>query len=575
MKIFCDRPLKNSLVVLSLLGLTACGGPSGTSEEDPAQRYSGFAVNLLVGSALRDFCEEAAEQFNTQGPQLASGEAFYVVCDAVGSGDVVNQVLTHAQQLQSGTVDVDAEDLPTLISVDGEIYHSQLIYQMEQLFPGQGYVPQVTEAPLLAYSPMVFMTREDLAPGVESVDDLFVALTTAETHQDLDASSPAQTIHYVHTAPTRSNSGLQTLVAQFASVASKRPEDLTAEDVATYQTDIQKIQEKITRYGVSTSSLAKSMAQNGPFWASVGSVYESSVIAINSHLEPGQPRYRAVYPASTFTSNMRGILLNTPWVNDQEKAAAEQFLDYLQQPDSQTIATELGLRPGTPGVSLSNKFTPEFGVDPQASYDSYRPPEPAIVEAMLTAWSDFAKKPSLVAIVVDSSGSMSGNKLPAVQNTLQTYINTLGPNDQVALIEFDDTIQMPVQVDGSASGQERGLAFINSLEADDGTRLYDASLVARDWLRENRRENAINAVLVLTDGEDSGSDIAFEQLLTALKESDFSTDERIAFFTVGYGDEGDFNPEILTSIAEQTGGYYAKGDPDTIARLMQDIQLEF
>ena len=80
---------------------------------------------------------------------------------------------------------------------------------------------------------------------------------------------------------------------------------------------------------------------------------------------------------------------------------------------------------------------------------------------------------------------------------------------------------------------------------------------------------------MLTDGEDSGSGVPFDSLLTSLKESDFSTDERIAFFTVGYGDEGDFNPDVLTQISESTGGYYAKGDPDTIARLMQDIQLEF
>ena len=538
MKTSCDRLFKHSMAVLALMGIAACtGGSTGsngtTTGNDPSRNYSGFEVNVLFGSALRDFCEQAADQFNAQGPQLESGEAFYVTCDAAGSGDVVSQVLTHAQQLQSGTISTDDPGLPSLVSVDGEIYHGQLIYQMEQLFPGQGYVPQITDAPLMAYSPMVFMTREDLAPGVQSVDDLFVALTTAETHKDLDAASPAQAIHYVHTAPTRSNSGLQTLVAQFASVSGKRPEDLTAEDVTANQAAIQKIQEKITRYGVSTGSLAKAMAQNGPFWASVGSVYESSVISINSHLEPGAPRYQAVYPKSTFTSNMRGILLNTPWVNAQEKAAAEQFLDYLLEPNSQTLATELGLRPGTPGVALSSKFNTAFGVDPQASYDSYRPPEPAVVEAMLTTWSDFAKKPSLVVIVVDSSGSMRGGKLPAVQNTLQTYISTLGPKDQVALIEFDDTIQSPIEVDGTPAGQERGLAFINSLQADEGTRLYDASLVARDWLRENRRENAINAVLVLTDGEDSGSEIAFENLMVALKETDFSTDERIAFFYCG------------------------------------------
>jgi len=555
------------------MGLSACAGGTGSSDAGQTQR--GLEVNVLVGSALHDFCEQAAAQFNATNPELESGEAFYIACEAAGSGDVVSQVLSHAQQLQSGSLSPDEPGLPTLISVDGEIYHSQLLYQLQQVVPGQNYVPSIADAPLLAYSPMVFMAREDLAPSLQSVDDLFKALTTAETHQDLNAAGPPQKIFYVHTAPTRSNSGLQTLVAQFASVSGKRPEDLTAGDVSAHQAEIQQIQQKITRYGISTNSLAQSMAKNGPFWASVGSVYESSVIAANTDRPPGSAKYVAVYPSATFTSNMRGILLQAPWVDDQEKAAASQFLDYLQQPATQTLATELGLRPGIPGVPLSSKFSPEFGVNPDASYDSYRPPEAAVVDDMVTVWTEFAKKPSLVVIVVDSSGSMEGNKLPAVQNTLQTYINTLGPNDQVALVDFDEEIRSPVLVDGTPDGQERGYAFINNLQALGGTRLYDASLEARDWLRENLRTDAINAVLVLTDGEDSGSDLAYEALMTTLKESDFSTDERIAFFTIGYGEEGEFNPEVLTQIAEQTGGYYAKGDPDTIARLMQDIQLEF
>ncbi|MEM1291092.1 MAG: VWA domain-containing protein [Cyanobacteria bacterium P01_H01_bin.162] len=570
MRTFSDSVLRTTAIALTLGGLTACNGSGGGLGGG-----QGVEVNVLVGSALHDFCDQAAERFNANSPALESGEAFYISCEAAGSGDVVAQVLAYAQQSQSGTLETDAAGLPTLISVDGEIYHSQMLYQLQQAVPGADYVPPITDAPLLAYSPMVFMVREDLAPSLQSVDDLFVALTQAQTHQDLDAASPPQNIHYVHTAPTRSNSGLQTLVAQFASVSGKRPETLTAADVTTYQGDIQKIQEKITRYGTSTSSLARAMATNGPFWASIGSVYESSVIAANTQLEPGQPKYVAVYPPATFTSNMRGILLNAPWVDAVEQAAATEFLEYLKTSEIQALATDLGLRPGSPEVALSSKFGPEFGVDPNASYDSYRPPEAAVVDEMITAWADFAKKPSLVVIVVDSSGSMEGNKLPAVQNTLQTYINTLGPNDQVALIDFDEAIRPPVLADGTPAGQQRGFDFINSLQAEGGTRLYDASLDAQSWLRANLRENAINAVLVLTDGEDSGSGVPFDSLLTSLKESDFSTDERIAFFTVGYGDEGDFNPDVLTQISESTGGYYAKGDPDTIARLMQDIQLEF
>ncbi len=568
-----QRWVKRSAIGVGLLALSACDGANVSS--DQGGQGQGFEVKLLVGSALGEFCQQAIAPFNQQQPQLASGDAFYASCQSLGSGDVVTTVLTLAQQLQSGTLSAEAPEFPTLLSVDGEIYHSQMAYRMEQIFPGQTYIPPITDAPLLANSPMVLMTQADLAPGLRVTENIFQAFTTADTHNQLDASSPPLAIHYVHTAPTRSNSGLQTLVAQFAAVSGKRPEELTLNDVAIYAPQVQDIQRKITRYGVSTDSLARAMVANGPFWASVGSVYESSVIAANKARQPGQPLYEAVYPSATFTSNMRAILPTAPWVSAAEREAAEQIITYLQSTPAQEIATRLGLRPGLPGVPLGANFSAEFGVTPQANYDSYRPPQPEIVEAMITTWENAAKKPSLVAVVIDSSGSMEGNKLPAVQNTLQSYINNLSPRDQIALIDFDDDIRDPVLVEGTPEGQSRGIAFIAGLQADGGTRLYDATLYARNWLQDNLRADAINAVLILTDGVDSGEGVTLEQLASELQSSGFDSDQRIAVFTIGYGRDGEFNPDALTQIAELNGGYYSKGDPETIARLMADLQLEF
>ncbi|MCA1992268.1 MAG: VWA domain-containing protein, partial [Coleofasciculus sp. S288] len=188
---------------------------------------------------------------------------------------------------------------------------------------------------------------------------------------------------------------------------------------------------------------------------------------------------------------------------------------------------------------------------------------------------EFAKKPSQVVIVVDSSNSMSGGKLPAVQNTLRHYIENLGPKERVALIDFDWEIRPPVEVDGTPQGRDRGMEFIANLQVDGGTQLYDAALYARNWLQQNRREDAINAVVVLTDGEDTNSDINLEQLRQELEKSNFNSEQRIAFFTIGYGNEGEFNPKVLQQIAQLNGGYYRKGDPRTISSLMSDLQLEF
>lgn len=562
------RPL---ITVLSLL-LTACGG---TGSSPNPEDFTGLKVKLLVGSALEEFCQQASRRFNQQNPKLKDGEPFRVTCEAKGSGDVVTTVLAQAEQLKAGTLAAESPDFPSLVSVDGEIYHSQLRYQMNQLFPGQNYIPEISEAPLLANSPMVLMAQADLAPGLRKVADPLKALARARTHRDLDPAAPPLAIHYVHSAPTRSNSGLQTLVAQFASVSGQRPEELTVSDVQRYQGQVQTLQNKVTRYGVSTNALAKAMVQNGPYWASVGSVYESSVIAANSNRQSGQPRYEAVYPQATFSSSMRAIVPQAPWISPAEKEAAEQVVAYFRSPPAQQLATELGLRPGTPGIPLGAKFTAEFGVNPQATYDSYRPPQPEVVAAMLKSWQEVTKKPSLVVVVVDSSGSMMGTKLPAVQNTLSHYINSLGPKEQIALIDFDSQIRPPVVVEGTPQGRDRGLEFVSSLQVDGGTRLYDAALSARNWLRQHRRPNAINAVLILTDGEDSESQVTLEQLSRELQTSGFSSDERIAFFTVGYGQEGDFDPEALRKIADLNGGYYTKGDPDTISRLMADLQVEF
>ena len=568
---------KKSIIVTflsTLLFLSSCSSqPNQSNSSNVIPK--GFEVKFSVGSDLARLCQQAAIKLNRTKPKIKNGQNFYLTCEAKGSGDVVENILALAKQLQTGNITADASDFPTLLSVDGEIYQSQLIYQIDKLFPGQNYIPNLTDSPLIAYSPMVFMTTGQLANGLEKSNNLYTSLAKTETHQQLDSNAPPIPITYVHTAPTRSNSGLQTLVAQFASVANKKPENLTIKDVEKHQQQVKQIQSKITRYGKSTGNLARSMVENGVFWASVGSVYESLVISANSRVGNDQTQYKAIYPQATFSSNMRAILPNAPWISPAEKEAATKIIEFMRQPEIQQIATNLGLRPGVPGVALGNKFSPQFGVKSKPNYESYRPPQPEVVEAMLKSWQTFAKKASQVAIVIDTSGSMKGTKIAAMKSTLLNYIQNLGTKEKIALISFNSEIKPPVIIEGNQAGKNKGIEFISNLKATGGTRLYDSSLYARDWLIKNPHPDAINAVLILTDGEDSSSKINLEQLSQKLKESNFESGEKIAFFTVGYGKEGEFNPQALQKIAELNGGYYRKGDPQTISSLMADLQVEF
>jgi Ca-activated chloride channel family protein len=179
---------------------------------------------------------------------------------------------------------------------------------------------------------------------------------------------------------------------------------------------------------------------------------------------------------------------------------------------------------------------------------------------MLRGWEQVAKKPSRVVLVVDDSGSMRGRRLAAVQQSLYTYINNIGPQDELALIRFSSTVDPPIFIRGDVAGKQKGLAFVNSLQARGATALYDAVLAARNWLRNHLRPGAINAVVVLTDGEDTSSRINLPQLEQRLRQSGLNTDERISFFTIGYGEEGEFNPEALQRLPRSAVGITSWGN---------------
>lgn len=44
---------------------------------------------------------------------------------------------------------------------------------------------------------------------------------------------------------------------------------------------------------------------------------------------------------------------------------------------------------------------------------------------------------------------------------------------------------------------------------------------------------------------------------------------------MGYGNRGEFKPQVLQQIANLNGGYYRQGSPETINNLMADLQVEF
>jgi Ca-activated chloride channel family protein len=104
------------------------------------------------------------------------------------------------------------------------------------------------------------------------------------------------------------------------------------------------------------------------------------------------------------------------------------------------------------------------------------------------------------------------------------------------------------------------------------TRIYDATHEAYQELRENGDPRHIRAIVVLSDGADTVSEMNLNQLLSEvgnLSEGGNAT----KIFTIAFGN--DASESVLKNIAETTGGKQYQGDPDTINDVYADIATFF
>ena len=102
--------------------------------------------------------------------------------------------------------------------------------------------------------------------------------------------------------------------------------------------------------------------------------------------------------------------------------------------------------------------------------------------------------------------------------------------------------------------------------------LYDATAQAYEELQVNGNPANIRAVVVLSDGEDTSSSRALEQVLALMGGSE-EGGNAIKLFTIAYGNDADLR--LLQRLAETTGGRMFDGDPENINAVYAEIALFF
>lgn len=380
-----------------------------------------------------------------------------------------------------------------------------------------------------------------------------------------------------HTHPNHSNSGIVSILAQVYAGAGKQ-RGLTLNDVnnPTVKDFVTQVESSIIHYGVSTGFFAERMFDRGPSYLSAAVMYENLVVAQETKRLAGasaQLPVVAIYPKEgTFWSNHPYVVLNAPWVTDEHKAAAQDFEKFLLDKPQQLTALEYGFRPADPAIPLGAPLDAQHGVDMAQPQTVLEVPSAEVIQAAQQLWRG-AKKPVDVVLVIDTSGSMKGEKINSARNSLIQFIDLLDARDRLQVVTFNSQITTLIPLAPVGDKGEEAKRRVSGIIEGGNTMLYDATLSACNDLKANGDPEHIRAVVVLTDGLDTASQQSLDQLLAQIGATGEESGTSIKLFTIAYG--GDADKDILKRIAESTGGRQYNSDPSTINQVYGDIATFF
>lgn len=417
------------------------------------------------------------------------------------------------------------------------------------------------------------------------------------------------------TNPNFSTSGLSALIGQaYAATGKTRglsQEDLDDPATAKFATDVES---SVVHYGDITMNFLNNWFRTDRegtslLYASAVAVEEKSVIDYNKGnpdgvLKPGEkarkPRVPlvAIYPKEgTLYSDSPLYVLDADWVDDAEKKAAEQFIDFVQRPDSQKKVLEFGFRPGNPDVAVGAPITKENGVDPDQPSTLLQVPEPPVMISLLEKWRE-QRKSARVLLVLDVSGSMkepadSGDpsgptrldlaKKAAIESLgefksdddvgLRVFTTNLGPNGEGNFLDI-------LEVQPMSTNREQLANKIRDQIPQNATPLYDVAADSYEYMTEGYDPTKINAVVLLTDGQnddgqpnDDGEQLS--KLLSDLRRGTEGENAKpIRIFPIAYGEDASF--DRLQEIAEATNASaYDASNPETVTKVFTAVVSNF
>ena len=545
-------------VFVCLCGIVVTLLPSNSSvQETPAveQDARDATLTLAYTPDKAALMRTLVDRFNAQNLRTADRQSMQV-------------------QLVELTPDVMIEEAlagPTFqaMSPDSSLWIDQLDRrwgQTQQAEAGAIAPSLIGESVRFAVSPVVIAAWEDVARSLGWPDQP----VGWQSIQQRAADDPD--FRWSHPS-TNVASGLLATLAEFYAGAGKTrgltEQDATAQSTLDY---VAAIERTVKFYGEGEAAIMQRIQQEGRSFLDLFVAQEHLVV--NYNRQNPRDRLTALYPAEgTLWADHPLALLETGAVTDNQRQTWRALRDFVQSPEAQQLVLEAGFRPADLSVSLQGSpIALANGVDPSQPQTTLQVPGPAVVDVVQNVWQ-YTKRKANIFLVVDTSGSMEGEKMAAAQAALREFMAQIkGDQERVGLVEFGSTVNNIAALDELANNRSQIEGSIDSLQAYGNTALLDGVRTAYVRLQQINDPERINAIVVMTDGRENNSYTTLRELQREIERGN-SQGVPVVIFAIAFGEDADY--DVLRAIAETSGGQVRQGDLNTIRQLYRLLSSYF
>ena len=169
----------------------------------------------------------------------------------------------------------------------------------------------------------------------------------------------------------------------------------------------------------------------------------------------------------------------------------------------------------------------------------------ALVDVKAGGATGIGTMPSNIALVLDRSGSMDGEKMDSLKEAVGYVVDRLGDDDLVSVTIFDDQVETLVPSQ-PAKNRDEIKAKLAGVITRGGTQISDGLSTGLAEAKKGFGPDRVNRVLLLTDGQTWDDEDA------CLRLADEAGKQGVAITSIGIGNE--WNEKLLLQIAERSHG---------------------